>query len=114
MAERGFIEVLRDLNEGDTVTEADAALAKLMGEIRESGKGGSLTLILEFKPTGKGRQIEIKDGIKVKPPKAASGTTVLFVNDKNELVRKDPRQPDLPNLRKVTAIDRKSEGANAD
>lgn len=112
VAARTFVDVLNDLNEGGTVAELTEALTKLMGDIQQAGKGGSLVLTLDFKPTGKGSQIEIKDSIRAKPPKSASGTTVLFVNDDHVLVRKDPRQPELTGLRRpadVTKITRSQE-----
>jgi hypothetical protein len=41
----------------------------------------------------------LEDAITVARPTLERGTTIFFATDDNVLMRNDPRQPELPNLR---------------
>ncbi len=95
-----FSTLLVDLRGGEALNDASAALAKLVGDIRATGKGGSITLTLEIAPVTKGNTttLVVVDAIKVKPPRIDPGSTIVFADEENHLSRRDPRQPELPTM----------------
>lgn len=92
-----FVDTLKDIRNGSLLTELPQALSDVLAAVRATGKGGTLTLTLSIKPLeGSANSILISDDVKTKLPQPTRQTTVMFVTDKNELTRRDPRQPPLP------------------
>lgn len=106
MAERNFVDTLKDIRHGDVIGELGAELADLVGAVRATGLGGMLTLSIRVKPASKGdvSALVLEDEIKVKLPKLPRGATILFATDENLLQRQDPRQPELTGLRKPADV----------
>ena len=91
--------MLKDLRRGDSLTEAEAELAKVVAAVRLTGKAGEITLKLKIKPASKGdaSTLLIEDSISTKVPKPERANTIFYPNEDNLLQRIDPhQQPDLP------------------
>lgn len=101
-----FTDLLHELRAGDAMTDASETLAKLIHDIQSVGKRGSLTLTLTIEPVTKGNTttLVVVDEIKVKPPKIDEGSTIVFANEKGQLSRRDPRQPELPMERALADV----------
>lgn len=94
-----FTDTLNALRYGELSDELTQQLHDLTAQCVKTGKAGALTLTLSLKP-GKAGQFEIVDDVKVKPPKADRGTSIMFVAEGGVLQREDPRQRKL-DLREV-------------
>ena len=94
---RPFDEVLRELGEGATNSELSEALWDLVQRVQDTGKAGSLSLSIAVGFDGHGR-VQIKDEVKVKLPEHNRPTTAFFVDREGNASRRDPNQPELPNI----------------
>lgn len=92
------IDTLQQIRAGGLLDEIGDELANLTRHVRETGRGGKLTITLTVSPVkkGQGEIVTIADEVRAKLPKIERPSTVLFTNDDGGLSRKDPRQPDLP------------------
>lgn len=97
----GFADVLRELCGGATYDELGGKLNEVVAAVRETRKVGELSLKLKVKINGE-IGVTIEDEIKAKIPEPSRGTTVFFADDSGNLLRRDPRQSELP-LRAVEA-----------
>lgn len=97
---RSFTDVLNQLRAGETAEELTARYSDLTTKCADSGRAGTITLVISLKP-GKAGQIEVFDEIKVKEPKQERSATLMFATPEGSLQREDPRQRELPGLRKV-------------
>ena len=91
---RPFIDTLRDIEAGGLLDELSETQHSLVDAIRQTGKGGELTIKLTYKPDGSG-QMTIKADVKAKEPILARGTSLFFLTPEGNLTRRDPRQQDL-------------------
>lgn len=101
---RPFRDVLAELGEGSTEQELSTALWDLLQRVQDTGKAGSVTLIIAVAPNGAGR-IEVKDEVKLKLPEYARPTTAFYVDKCGNASRRNPDQPEIPgvtSLRKET------------
>lgn len=102
---RAFTDTLKDIREGAVLTELAEHMAGLLDAVRATGKGGKLTLSISVKPLdGTANQVLISDDIKTVVPEPNRPTTVMFVTEENELTRRDPRQPKLPEMGVVRSM----------
>jgi hypothetical protein len=103
MVDRAFTDALKDIRNGASVVELGETLTGLVERVRATGKAGTLTYTLKVKPASKGDTdvLLLEDDIKVKLPVDTRGGTIYYADDNQQLTRKDPRQPSLPNLREV-------------
>lgn len=102
---KGFTDTLKDIREGAVLTELAENLAALLDAVRATRKGGSLVLTIAVKPLeGTENQVLISDDIKTALPKPSRPTTVMYVTEDNELSRRDPRQPKLPEMGVVRSM----------
>lgn len=76
MATKAFAVFLQDLRDGRAHAELSGQLAELLAKVKETGKGGTLTLKLKIKPAGRGSDVDkvvIADAITVDLPKPERG-----------------------------------------
>ena len=101
-----FQAVLDELRAGEAVRELYGKLVGLVGEVRVMGKPGELILKLKVIPPRQpgSASMAIIDEITVKSPKAQPEATTFFADDKNQLSRRDPRQPKLEGIAEVRSI----------
>lgn len=98
--QRQFVDTLNALRYGQLHDEMTDKLHELTKACTDTGKSGTLTLVLKMKP-GKAGQMEIIDEIKSKIPEFERGSTILFTTPEGNLQREDPRQMKLEGLRSV-------------
>ena len=94
---RSFDQVLRELGEGQTLSELSEAFYDVIQRVQETSKAGSVTLHLAVCFDGQGRLV-IKDEVKQKLPEFSRPETRFFVDKGGNASRRDPNQPLLPSL----------------
>ncbi len=98
--QKPFTDTLMALRFGTLSDDLTEELNRLTSRCADTGKAGSLTLILKLKP-GKGGQIEVSDEIKTKLPQDEKGSSIMFATPEGNLQREDPRQLQIDGLRTV-------------
>lgn len=92
----GFVDLLGGLRRGVFLEEAEMKLTKLIEEIEETGKAGSMTLTITLKPAkGDAARLVVSDKLALKEPQPEVGDTLMWVQG-GRISRRDPRQPELP------------------
>jgi len=97
---RLFTDTLAQLRSGRTHEELTKKLAELSLAVQETGKAGSISLIIRLVP-GKSGQVDVEDKVDLKLPTFPRGGTLMFVAPSGALQRTDPRQETLPGIRSV-------------
>lgn len=95
---KAFSVFLQDLRDGRAHSELSAHLGELLAAVKETGKGGSISLSIKVKPASRGSEIDkvtITDDIKLDLPKPERGSDFYWLTDDNELSRNHPRQGSL-------------------
>lgn len=110
---RPFADVLLELNRGRTHAEASRAMQDLVQAVIDTGKKGSVTVVISVSKSKASGQIEIADDVRIKLPAADRSASLFFVDDEFNLTRDDPNQPHLP-LREVPAATAPTELRKAD
>lgn len=101
---KAFAVFLQDLRDGRAHAELSSQLAELLTKVKETGKGGGLTLKIKIKPASRGGDVDkvtISDAITVEMPKPERGEDFFWLTDDNDLSRNHPRQANLE-LREAT------------
>lgn len=97
---QNIIPLIRDADRGHLVGDMQAALDKIVEAI-EANRGagtGKLTLTLTIKSKSEGTYT-ITPSLTTKVPEAARSDMITFLDEATgELIRRDPRQPDLPGV----------------
>jgi hypothetical protein len=91
---RPFSDFLKDLANGLTVAQLTEQMAELVVAVGETGKRGTITLVLTLEPNAAGT-VRIIDEIKTKIPQAARGASIFYSDDAGDLLRRDPRQTEM-------------------
>lgn len=97
-----FDKILTRLRFGALADEMSDKTEQVVAAAMQTGKPGSVTLKLSFKPGKKGYQMEITDTVSAVIPEPDKESTLLFANDEGELLEQDPRQGTLEGVRSVT------------
>jgi len=93
-----------------TDVELAENLAKLIEEVKATGKKGTLSVVFEVKPVNGGdRLVIVNDAMKLRLPERTREGTTAFVTDGNGLSRSDPTSSPL-----FTDEDIRDAGANVD
>lgn len=99
---RPFADWLREQSSGDTHEELGESLHDLIARVRDTGKGGTLTLTVSVKPLKDDLNVLIvTDEIKLKLPEHDRKGSMFYADDNNNLTRSDPRQLSFESLREV-------------
>jgi hypothetical protein len=94
---RPFAAFLREQAGGKTHDELSDALRDLVGRVQDTGKKGSLTLVVNVEPLkGDTDTLVIKDEIKLRLPEHDRKASLFFVASDGNLTRENPNQPQLP------------------
>lgn len=94
---RPFADWLREQSTGRTHNDLSEALHDLLAAVAETGKAGTLTLVIKAKPMqGDMRAVVIVDDIKLAPPQPDRKANIFFLDAQGNPVRNDPRQMHLP------------------
>lgn len=79
-----------------TDVELAENLAKLIEEVKATGKKGTLSVVFEVKPVNGGdRLVIVNDALKLRLPERTREGTTAFVTDDNGLSRSDPTSSPL-------------------
>ena len=96
-----FTRMLHEIRNGDAVNEASMKLQKLISAVRDTGRGGKITVSLEIEPAARGvqeggvSQIFMHDEITVKIPEKPKKAAFFFTTEDGGLTRKDPNQIEM-------------------
>lgn len=91
-----YLAFLVRLSEGKTVPELGQSLQRLIQQVLATGKPGSLTHSISFKPVkGTTGQVYVEDTIKVKLPEHVRPAAVYFATPNGRISRSDPNQDSL-------------------
>lgn len=104
MSTKAFAIFLQDLRDGRAHTELTSQLAELLAKVKDTCKGGDITLKIKIKPAGRGQDVDkvtVTDAITVNLPKPERGEDFFWLTDDNDLSRNHPRQHALE-LREAT------------
>jgi hypothetical protein len=94
---RLITDILRDIRKGRPVEEATMALADVVRAVDETGKEGSVTIVLKIKPAKHGGpEKTLIAEVKSKKPIADIAPAVFFSDNDGDLHRVDPRQEEMP------------------
>ena len=96
MAEREFIGILQDLDNGEVANQLTTLLPEVTAAVMETGKAGALTLTIKLEK--KGNMAVLSADVKTKKPEAATDATLFFVDEHGNLSREDSRQQELRGL----------------
>ncbi len=93
-----FALLLQEMRKNGLHSELGDELAELVRKVTDTGKAGTLTLTLSLKPTVRAERttIDISDKIVVKAPRPAAPSTMFWPDEKGNLLRNPPNQPELP------------------
>lgn len=94
---RPFRDILAELGEGSTEQELSEAMWDLLQRVQDTGKQGSVSLVITVTPNGAGR-VGVKDEVKLKLPEYARPTTAFYLDGQGNATRRNPDQPEIPNL----------------
>jgi hypothetical protein len=105
---KSFGVFLNDLNDGQTLAGLTADFAELLQTVKNTGRGGSITLKVKVSPATKGGQevdkITITADRKLELPKPESPQDFFWLTDEAEPSRQHPRQHAL-DLRNAKSVD---------
>lgn len=104
-AVRPFADVLRDLGKGQVVDEAAVMLTDLVQAVTTYGKQGTFTLKIKIAPVKGGDQVMVSASAASSPPAGDPVTSMFFTDTTGNLLRNDPRQGVLMELREVARPD---------
>jgi hypothetical protein len=95
-----FGQFVQEQRNGGLHDELSVALAELVAQCVETGKKGTLTLKVSVVPTKDEVTVLVTDDVAVKAPKHDAKPALFFPDENGNLLRRDPRQPELP-LREI-------------
>jgi len=100
---RPFAAILQDINNGDVANQLAVDMQELTNAVRELGRKGTLTLKIEVAPRkGSSAALNVTARRDLKMPAEEPVESVFFTDQRGNLLRDDPRQLALPDLRTVT------------
>jgi len=94
---RPFSDVLSEINKGVIADDAATLLAQLVTAVQETGRKGTLKLVIEVAPVkGNDSIVQVSGAVDARPPKAAASTSFFYPDEDGNLSRNDPNT--LPGL----------------
>ena len=91
-----FADTIRLLSGGRLDELLLESMREVVAAVHETGKPGKLTLTLTVKPNEERRSVMISPDVKTSAPKPNAGESLFFSTEDGEMMRTDPKQPDLP------------------
>ena len=101
---KAFGVFLQELRDGRVHADLSQQMEELLAKVKETGKGGELSLKIKIKPATRGGDVDkvtISDLITLSLPKPERGEDFFWLTDDNDLTRNHPKQASLE-LRDVT------------
>lgn len=102
---RPFIDLIAQLNGGQHAVEATDTVNELVQGIRQTGRKGSMSIVIEMEPTKDNKDLMlIRVRVVPKIPKPAPKPAILFATDDGNLQSEDPRQMPFEQLKVVETV----------
>lgn len=95
-----FAAFIQEQRGGGLHGELSDAMQTLVQAVDEHRKPGTLTLTVKIAPNSDGATVTVSDKLVLKAPEGDRGAAIFFIDVDGNLVRRDPRQIELP-LREV-------------
>lgn len=90
---RPFTATLQELDRGKLVTSASEAFHELIAACMDTGKAGSLTLVVKLEPNALyDDRFEVIGTVTTKLPQPQVRKSIMFADKDGNLVRNDPTQ----------------------
>jgi hypothetical protein len=89
---RPFSDFLREQSGGDTHAELSEALRDLVARVRNTGKAGTLTLVIKVEPLKTSDALAVTDEIRLKLPDYNRDGSLMFTDRDGNLIGNDPNQ----------------------
>lgn len=108
----GPIDLLKALGEGRVMGDLHEKIGELLMAVRMSHKKGKVVLTVTIKPTKDAEipRVEVHGDVTAKIPHIERGSELLYVDDQNQLSRRNPLQPALPpNTVRMPPVDEDAE-----
>jgi hypothetical protein len=96
LEERSITDLIEDLDDGKVHHQLTLELRRLVKAVCDTQKAGTLTFKIKAKLDG--RNVIITSDVRSSPPQPATGSTFFFPDERGDLRREDPKQPQLRNL----------------
>ena len=89
-----IVDFLKTIRKGFLLFETANKLEELTKAIRETGKGGKLSIDISVEPLKKGSPeiVQVKGTVSAKIPKKDIESGIYYTSEDNTLLRDDPRQ----------------------
>jgi hypothetical protein len=88
---RPFAEILSEVNKGVVADDAATKLAELVASVRETGKGGSVTVTVKVDPfKGNETILKVSGQVVLKAPKSEAPASIFYPDESGNLSRNDP------------------------
>lgn len=93
------VGVIRQVRKGELAFELDQEIEALVQAVKETGKGGDITLKLTVKPLKAGsKTLDVGGTVKSKLPVKPHDASIFYATADNKLVRNDPDQMRFPGV----------------
>jgi hypothetical protein len=87
-----FVAAIGGIDHGAVAGKADDLLVELVNAVREQGRKGSVTVVLEVRPyKGNSLNVEVAASVTAKMPQPEPPAGLFFVTKDGALTRDDPR-----------------------
>lgn len=93
------LDVLKQIRNGNLVYEMNQEIEAVVQAVRETRKGGELTLKVKIKPLKAGSDaLDVDAEVSARIPKPPRPVSIFYPTADNTLSRNDPRQMRLPGV----------------
>ena len=96
--EMGPIDILKTLGDGRVMDDLYEQLGNLLMAVQMSHKKGKVVLTIEVAPTKDVEvpRVDVWGDVSARIPHIERSSEMFYVTDRNQLSRRNPRQPALP------------------
>ena len=100
MARHQVIQMIRDLDRGRLLADMQEGMSRIVDAIETARGAGTGEIVLKIKVKSKSEgTYHLSPTLSVKVPEPQRAEMVTFLDEQSgELMRRDPRQPDLPSV----------------
>jgi hypothetical protein len=89
---RPFADFLREQSAGETQAELSEALRELASRVKNTGKPGTLTLVIKVEPVKASDGLAVSDEIRLKLPDYERAGSLMFTDRDGNLIGNNPNQ----------------------
>lgn len=91
-----FAQFVQEQRDGAAHGELSEMLQDLVAAVVEHNKAGKLTLTITVQPGEAYGTYLVRDDVKSSPPKPDKTASLFYADDRGNLSRRNPMQPELP------------------